>query len=738
MAVAEEFLRGGMPIHNLTDFSDGSYCRSYSRIRVLCALPQRWVLHKRRLHAPLLVLFFGLRAGSAEHLIRHTFFLLHADEALGAKEAVAKEVLLVWDALPAGLRPEEGLEVAAEEPTPAVHLSGRLLPRDLASAVASAICQNPRIASAPRSISSVQRSLTSLEQDAVEYVLRATSQLASHTRPSVAAAVGQLEPAILQQLLNATRALAERPQLELDPIEPPHIALRAKAVGFSVPNVADGNYAHCVALQHPPWIEPSASSEASIAIGPLQPCNDGLELRLYKDAGDAVYLCEHFSKHTIDNTENILHADGELVAQVATHMEGTAFCDVTLFAELKAPILRLHLSTPTGNMRRLTPVDSLTMELELAAPSVEMVLSFIQAAEHLMSRCARGGSGRLLVPDMSALAVVAKAGSMRRCSWCGRPRERLLRCSGCRTAYYCSKAHQSSDWKASHKAECSVLKQQAAFFEGTVAKMNLTEGPQTAVASLGATWTSIVAPLLMQAEAHNGTEDPLLVHIVAPAEIDERQPPAPVKGLIDALAAAGCFRHDGVAPVRVLLCAAGAAAVSDSSQNMSFAVDADGVNEVPPSGALGDVWNESACGGTRRSCTVKLTSERYHHFMSKFGERDSTGKPHVVVNVGQLGGEGMTFFSAPAEVFGEVCLNGRAKLVLLEPSLLALRRSQEAVIGRWQMHHTSSSKGGAATTTSLTAVRLEEGCFNERGFCRAATAGGSDLLRWNMFYRVFY
>lgn len=44
------------------------------------------------------------------------------------------------------------------------------------------------------------------------------------------------------------------------------------------------------------------------------------------------------------------------------------------------------------------------------------------------------------------------------CGWCGRVDSNLLRCSGCRETYYCSKDHQIQHYKQSHKNICRYIR----------------------------------------------------------------------------------------------------------------------------------------------------------------------------------------------------------------------------------------------------------------------------------------
>ena len=69
--------------------------------------------------------------------------------------------------------------------------------------------------------------------------------------------------------------------------------------------------------------------------------------------------------------------------------------------------------------------------------------------------------------DAAAVATAAAALTARRsqvqCAAAGCPRKLkadgtpLDYCGGCKRCFYCSKACQSADWKAGHKAECKTL-----------------------------------------------------------------------------------------------------------------------------------------------------------------------------------------------------------------------------------------------------------------------------------------
>ena len=97
----------------------------------------------------------------------------------------------------------------------------------------------------------------------------------------------------------------------------------------------------------------------------------------------------------------------------------------------------------------------------------------------------------------------------------------------------------------------------------------------------------------------------------------------------------------------------------------------------------------------------------------------------------------MSYFTAATEVIGEALVDGgsQLKVVLLEPSLLALRRTQTAIIARVELRK-------PAGKTTMPQLSNELGTLNESGFCRSplpspSRGGGSVPLHWNLWFRIF-
>lgn len=60
---------------------------------------------------------------------------------------------------------------------------------------------------------------------------------------------------------------------------------------------------------------------------------------------------------------------------------------------------------------------------------------------------------RIEIPTLPLLAIRGHL-----CFRCLQQSEKLLRCTGCQRAFYCSKECQAADWRVAHRTSCKILK----------------------------------------------------------------------------------------------------------------------------------------------------------------------------------------------------------------------------------------------------------------------------------------
>jgi hypothetical protein len=75
---------------------------------------------------------------------------------------------------------------------------------------------------------------------------------------------------------------------------------------------------------------------------------------------------------------------------------------------------------------------------------------------------APGTSGSSSADDTVPPKDQRPAAKVRVCAWCGKATPSLLRCAGCKVAWYCGADHQRAAWKAGHKQECAAAAAAAA------------------------------------------------------------------------------------------------------------------------------------------------------------------------------------------------------------------------------------------------------------------------------------
>ncbi|PWV02736.1 hypothetical protein C4B63_2g416 [Trypanosoma cruzi] len=174
----------------------------------------------------------------------------------------------------------------------------------------------------------------------------------------------------------------------------------------------------------------------------------------------------------------MMHEDGELFAQL-TPLEGIAFDDIDRYLDfiLTQP-QSFGMETPTeplckGSCSGYTfpkvvfrrPTGSVVKDNLIASPHVEILEEsprspeewdaakrvFLFLSDHIApvsfapdNGHSDGCGGYTLTKDV---APVQPPTHNDKCTWCGRRRDKLLRCGGCKVDMYCCRKHQMMDWK---------------------------------------------------------------------------------------------------------------------------------------------------------------------------------------------------------------------------------------------------------------------------------------------------
>lgn len=502
--------------------------------------------------------------------------------------------------------------------------------------------------------------------------------------------------------------------------------------------------------------------------GPLEPQPIGAELHLLQDRGDVQYTLEQ-----LGNRSNIhfvyadtLPDDGEVLVQL-TPVEGTPFCDLEAYFQAlpaDAPVFhaapasqcagsccgvvvpRVLFRRPTGKTEKANPIATAQTAVEVLPPTTKMVaaavaaLKFVgahaQPIDHNGSNSAPATSlstppcpgYTLTVPPVDLTLLPTK-----KCGWCGRRREVLLRCGGCKTVMYCSKRHQALDWKeGAHKVECKQWRRARELHECVVepwaARTSLTwyemrgdgdtlkkeQMPKGNGWSCAATLVQFIKDVEAEATRHpcatsrSDNGDVLNIHVAGldPSCLDEF-----LRASAELFA---CFSHDNH-QYRVLLCCD---TFSDAQRNAVWAVrrclsSADAAERVlwrtPNTGVLGDAWhcqghNEAAtrpaaCVALLRCCGVK------YHSVDRGSTAESGERPTAVLSFGPFNGEGCTYLTAALEVFAAQDV-GMVPLRLVDSSYVGAVRTRDALAAR--MASSDVCKTSIKTRASALVLRAKE------------------------------
>jgi hypothetical protein len=506
--------------------------------------------------------------------------------------------------------------------------------------------------------------------------------------------------------------------------------------------------------------------------GPLAPQPIGAELHLLQDRGDVLYTLEQ-----LGNRSNIhflyvdtLPDDGEVLVQL-TPVEGTPFDDLEAYFQCvptDSPVLtaapasrcadsccgvvvpRVLFRRPTGKTQKVNPIATAQVEVEVLPPTAEMTAAAVAALHFLAAHveelkgsdggspalppCAAASSFNtkpprgytLKVPPVDLALVPSK-----KCGWCGRRREALLRCGSCKTVLYCCKRHQALDWKeGSHKVECKLWRHARELHECVVerwaAGTSLTwkeRNPRDARAgpvqkgkgwSCAATLVQFIKDVETEAARHgvkglDGLSGGVFnIHVtgVDSASLDEF-----LRVVADQLGELAHTPHQ----YRVLLCAD---AFSDAQRNAVWAVwrSPTGDQEAPlwltPStGILGDTWhskgsNEEATGPAACVALVRCYGVKYHNVNR--GDCGSGDSPSAILSFGPFNGEGCTYLNAALEVFAGQDV-GTLPLRLVDSSYVGAVRTRDALHARLRSSDVCPAATKSRASELITQAKEREG-----------------------------
>ncbi|CUG86296.1 zinc finger protein, putative [Bodo saltans] len=505
---------------------------------------------------------------------------------------------------------------------------------------------------------------------------------------------------------------------------------------------------HVVCLQ--PSQTMRVTSEDGIVTGPVQPCSQSLVLYLHQDVGDVSFVRKGVMEAQIpvESYDDLLPTEGAVKITVGW-VEGLPFDDIDEALAALAPMLEQHNNdvsattltpppppsdmdsrscypwplphvsyrVPTGIVARRTPVENPTMQIseirlqdQDGAPTAPTFHNVLEAFSFVMESVTQVGKTLALTvgprwEQRTAVCAVTSPTAVA-CAWCGREREKLLRCGGCKAVHYCTKQHQALDWKGSHKGECQTWKKAVEAYDATVkpalnqrlASSSHLEGGRDRDSN-AYTLISMLQHIPKKNDNRNrpiSTAGFVLVHVVA-EDLD-------ASALTDLLASMASESDTavswasrlqsvaqstwGVSQVRIVVCSR---TLEAHHRNEVYRIDdgLSGVESVPSTGKMGDYWHvddETSSSSLRPPpvALVRLFNEKYHNFLALHdaeGQGNVHTKPDVLLVLGDTAGHGMSFFSAAAEVIGDTLL-GVIPVVCSDASLVAAGRTWSAILQR--------------------------------------------------------
>eukprot|EP00796_Vickermania_ingenoplastis_P008434 gene8434-5912_t len=725
MSVLETFLRGGRPCQCVEDWRKFSGC--YARWRWLAYFPRQWAhdIRGNQLSAPAAHFLMGEAAGGEWHL------LLVQASLDGVKMLETELLEMVQQFLqetPVGLLPSQLDVVAVVEGDThtALHLFDprrwracweRLRLRDAAPSTLEQhvsigcvvngsvlLLEGLSAACDPAEITESAKGCFSWAQSNCRFE---ALHDASYPDPVPAAplldALLDLNPLLYRGMFTTAGAKSRFARL-LENKEAAHQTLKrqvGECTTFSVHVGGPDAPAYHVLLWQKPILGKVPVDLENIDPGPLTPQPLSCQLHIYRDRGEPLYLQDYIRdvSSTLDFCfDDYLHEDGEVFVQLAP-VEGVPFRTLDAFLPFvrryperfpEDPFLegscvgfvfpRVLRRTPTGKTTKLNPMTKTRAGVAQAPPTEEDVAVAVAALRTLSQHvrpctdadAAAGPSMSSSPPPrrycVSELDQVQPVDGHRRCAWCERKREKLLRCGGCKVVFYCGRRHQALDWKeGAHRAECSWWKR--AWEDGTrvvvpALSSRLEREGMVALRSLGVSYAVTLlhfVDILRSAEGvSRGVLQPLYVHV-----------------LWHDLPVMSEFFDTDARAVRVVIFAK---SFSESQRNEVWAIEEEKVALVEPTGVLGDAWRQR--GGAARRDSVflfRLCNSMYHLF--PFDNSEVGGTPDGVLSFGPLSGLGQNYLTAAIEAIADR-FAGVVPCRFVESSLVGCLRTEKALLGR--------------------------------------------------------
>ncbi|KAG5469860.1 hypothetical protein CUR178_02001 [Leishmania enriettii] len=521
-------------------------------------------------------------------------------------------------------------------------------------------------------------------------------------------------------------------------------SLAATPLTTATATSAERSYRHVLLLQRPIVAKKPIDVDNRDA-GPLSPQPVGAELHLMHDRGDAHYALEQLANRANVQFafEDIVHDDGEVLVQL-TPVEGVPFCDLEEYfrtmpatsAALEsgaaaqysgsccsAVVPRVVYRRPTGKAQKANPIAHALTELEVTSPTPEMVEAAAAALLYVSSQlvevaetttpssattrtaCSAPAPGYTLkVPSIDFSCV-----SKKKCGWCGRRREVLLRCGGCKAVSYCCKRHQALDWKeGTHRLECKLwcrarelqervvapwMAQSSKLWTAMTSDRELNSFPKSQGWSCAATLAKFLSDIdvpargaqLKSPSTDNAVQYIHVVGLDTGCVGDFVRALAEDRHVREVLASLTFDASGGVRQYRLLACSD---TFTDAQKNAVWAIrraDTDSMWLTPATGVLGDAWhckagNEAATQPTSAMALIRLSGVKYHT-VERHLDASREGCPRAVLSFGPASGEGCTYLTAALEVFAEhdVCV---VPLRLVDSSYVGAARTRSALAAR--------------------------------------------------------